>query len=84
MVATEDLVGTLPALDDANVLCDFAREQEETDVVVADHRFGHGFDGRRQRCNHFVRRHLDLVMLGSIMTGNEIGIMKLVALFATH
>ena len=46
VIAAEYLVGALARLDHFQMFRDLLRKQIETDYIMADHRFGHGFDGR--------------------------------------
>ncbi|MNF00749.1 hypothetical protein D3C80_1996270 [compost metagenome] len=70
MVAAEHLVGPLPGLDDLDVFRDFLAQQVEADIVIADHRLGHGADRARQSLHQPLVRHEDLMVLRPIVSGD--------------
>ncbi|MNG87291.1 hypothetical protein D3C79_460900 [compost metagenome] len=50
---------------------------------MADHRFAHGAEGRRQLVDDLVFGNPQLVVAGAVVAGDQVGILELVAALAT-
>ena len=84
VVSREDLVGALAALHHLHMLGDLLRQQEETDGVVADHRFGHRPHAVLKGGQGAVAVDEQLVVVGLEALGDQVGILELVALLLAH
>src|SRR4051794_40493024 len=81
VIAAEDFIRPLAALHDLDVLRDLLGQQIETNRIVTHHRLGHR-SYRAGKCLEYSGGvDMDPAVLGRVVTRNEIGIAKFVALY---
>jgi len=79
VIAGEDLVGALAALDNLHMLRHLLGEEIEADRVMAHHWLGHRLDRAGQGFERSIGADADLVMIGAEFASDQIRIVKLIA-----
>src|SRR4051812_14723920 len=78
-IPAKNLIRTLAALHDLDVLGYFFRQKIEGDGVMADHGLRHRLDRTRQCREGSARLDADLLVIGSELLGDDIRVTEFVA-----